>query len=67
MQFVRKHRKLSIIILLILVFGMIASFTFARYIYNIVYDYILETKEFYFNSSILNVNNKTYKNRRFKK
>lgn len=61
MQFVRKHRKLSIIILLILVFCMIASFTFARYIYNIVYDYILETKEFYFNSSILNVNNKTYR------
>ena len=61
MQFIRKHRKASIIVLLVLIFGMIASFTFARYIYNVVYDYILETKGFYFNSSILTVNNKSYK------
>lgn len=61
MRYIREHKKASIIVLCVLVFGLIASFTFARYIYNVVYDYILETKGFYFNSSILSVNNKTYR------
>lgn len=61
MHFVRKHKKLSIIILICLVGFVLFSATLGRYIYNIVDSYILETRGFYFNSSVLSVNTKEYK------
>lgn len=60
MKYIRNHKKLSIIILIILVVFLIISITLGRYILNIVNNFILETKSFYFNSSILTINNKGY-------
>ena len=60
MKYIRNHKKLSIIILIILVIFLIISITLGRYILNIVNNFILETKSFYFNSSILTINNKGY-------
>lgn len=61
MRFVRKHKKLSIIILCSLAVFILFSATLGRYIYNIIDSYILETKGFYFNSSVLAVNTKEFK------
>ncbi len=61
MQFVRNHKKLSMIVLLILFFLLIFGFTYARYIYRIIDNYILESKGFYFNSSVLSLSDKSYK------
>ncbi len=60
MKFIRKHKKISIAVLIILFIFVIIATIFGRYIRNIVYNYILETKAFYFNSSILNINGKNY-------
>ena len=60
MQFIRKHKKISIITAIVLCLLLIASFTFGRYIYNVIHNYILETKEFYFNSNILTIDDKEY-------
>ncbi len=60
MNFVRKHKKISIIVLLVLVVLLSISLVFSRYILNLVNNYILETKGFYFNSTVLNVNDKGY-------
>ena len=60
MDFVRKHRKISIIILLILIILLGGGLVFSRYVLNLVNNYILETKGFYFNSTVLNVNDKGY-------
>lgn len=60
MKYIREHKKLSIIILIILVIFLIISLTLGRYILNILNNFILETKSFYFNSSILTINNKGY-------
>ena len=61
MKFIRKHRKLSVFILIILVLFVFFGSTFARYIYNKIDNFILETKDFYFNSSILSTDTSLYK------
>lgn len=60
MEFIRKHRKLSVIVLICLIIFLIISVAFGKYILNIVNNFILETKSFYFNSSVLTMNNKAY-------
>ncbi len=61
MKFIRTHKKLSICLLIIAIFILLFGSTFARYIYNVINNYILESREFYFNSSILDINGKDYK------
>lgn len=60
MKLVREHKKISIIILFFLVFLLLFGFSYAKYVYNIVDSYILETKGFYFNSSVMSINGKNY-------
>lgn len=61
MDFIREHKKLSILILFIALLVLIFGTTFARYVYNVIHNHILESNEFYFNSSILDMNGKQYK------
>lgn len=61
MKFIREHKKLSIILLISLVFLILCGITFGKYIYNAIDNYILETKGFYFKSSVLSMNTKEYK------
>ncbi len=60
MKYIREHKKISIVVLIALVIFLFVYVVFGRYIHNIISQYLLETKEFYFNSSILNVNGKNY-------
>lgn len=60
MKFIRKHKKISIITLSILVIFLTIGLVYGRYIHNILNQYLLETKGFYFNSSILKVNGKNF-------
>ena len=60
MEFIRKHRKFSTFVMSILVIFLILSVVFARYIYNIINNYILETKHMYFYSSVLDVNGRNF-------
>ena len=60
MEFVRKHKKISITVLIVLFIILILGFAYGRYLYNIINNYILETKAFYFNSSVLGINNNKY-------
>ncbi|MDD5888708.1 MAG: hypothetical protein PUC82_04390 [bacterium] len=60
MQFIREHKKTSIIVMIFLSLFLLFEVTYAGYIRNILKNYILETKEFYFNSSVLNVNGKVH-------
>ena len=60
MEFIRKHRKFSTFVMSILVIFLLLSVVFARYIYNIINNYILETKHLYFYSSVLDVNGKNF-------
>ena len=60
MKYIRKHKKSSLFLVIVLVFFLLISAAFGRYIHNIISQYLLETKGFYFNSSILNVNGKNY-------
>lgn len=60
MKFIREHRIASMIILVLLLVFFLATVVFGRYIKNIVNEFILETKAFYFNSSILAVNGKNF-------
>ena len=60
MKFIRKHKIISTSILLVLVAFFIVGIVYAKYIYNIINNYILESKKFYFNSSVLSMNNKQY-------
>ena len=60
MNFIRKHKKVSIAVLCVLVITVLIFSIYGRYIRNILHNYILETKAFYFNSSILQVNGKHY-------
>ena len=60
MKYIRKHKKLSIITLVVLVGFLVLGVAYAKYFLNIINNYILETKKFYFNSSVLGVNNKQY-------
>ena len=61
MDFVRKHKKLSILILVIAILVLIFGTTLARYIYNVIHNYILESNEFYFNSTVLDMNGRQYR------
>ena len=61
MDFIREHKKLSILILIIAILVLLFGTTFARYIYNIVHNHILESNGFYFNSTVLAMNGKQYK------
>ncbi len=58
MKFIREHRTVSMIILVLLMIFFFTTIVFGRYIKNIINEYILETKAFYFYSSILDVNGK---------
>ena len=60
MNFIRKHRKISLLLLISLIIVFSVSIVFGRYIHNILNQYLLETKGFYFNSSILNVNGRNF-------
>ena len=60
MEFIRKHRKFSTFVMYVLVFFLVLSVVFARYIYNIINNYILETKRMYFYSSVLDVNGRNF-------
>jgi len=60
MKFVREHRTASIILLLLSFLFLTTTVVYGRYIRNIINNFILETKAFYFNSSILNINGKNY-------
>ena len=60
MRFIREHKKVSIIIVIFLSLFLLFEVTYAGYVRNIVDNYILETKGFYFNSSVLNVNGKVH-------
>ena len=60
MRFIREHKTASKIVVVSLFIFLFVSFTFGRYIKNILNSYILETKGFYFNSTILAVNGKNY-------
>ena len=60
MKFVRKHKKISIALVIVLFLFVIVASIFGRYIRNIIHNYILETMSFYFNSSVLNINGKNY-------
>ena len=60
MKFIRKHKKLSIIGILSLAVFLVISVAYGRYIRNVIYDFLLETRAFYFNSSILSSSGKNY-------
>ena len=60
MNFVRRHKTVSIIVLVVSSIFLIVSLAYGRYIKNIINNYLLETKSFYFNSSVLGVNGKNY-------
>ena len=60
MQYVRNHKKLSIVILISLTLLLLFGLTYAKYVYKIFDNYILETKGFYFNSSVMTINNKNH-------
>lgn len=61
MKFIRAHKKISIVVLVVAMLIILFGSTLARYIYNVVNNYILESREFYFNSTILDMNGKDYK------
>lgn len=60
MKFIREHKKVSIAVLSSLVVVLLIVTVFGRYIRNIIQNYILETKAFYFNSTVLKINGKNY-------
>ena len=60
MNFIRKNKTISIIVLVLLIFFLFIGVVFGRYIKNLLTHYILETQGFYFNSSVLAVNDKKY-------
>ena len=61
MDYIRNHKKASILILILAIIILLFGTTVARYIYNIIHNYILESREFYFNSTVLDMNGKQYK------
>ena len=60
MNFVREHKTGSLIVLILCVIFLTTTVVFGRYIRNVINNFILETKAFYFNSSILSINGKNY-------
>ena len=60
MKFIREHRTASTVVLILLVIFLTVTVVFGRYIKNILNEFILETKAFYFNSYVLSPNGKNY-------
>ena len=60
MKFIRKHKKASTVLLILLVLLLLFGLSYAKYVYDIVDSYILETKGFYFNSSVMSITGKNY-------
>lgn len=60
MKFFRKHKVISVSIICTILVLLFTTTTYGRYIRNILNNYILETKAFYFNSSVLAVNGKNF-------
>ena len=60
MKFVRDHKLVSIIVLCVSSLFLFVTVAFGRYIKNIINNYLLEAKAFYFNSTVLGVNGKNY-------
>lgn len=60
MKFVREHKPVSIIVLIVSSLFLFVTVTYGRYIKNIINNYILEARAFYFNSTVLAVNGKNY-------
>lgn len=61
MDFVREHKRLSTIILIVAILLLLFGTTFARYVYNVIHNHILESNEFYFNSSVLSMDGSEFK------
>lgn len=61
MKFFWQNKKLSIAVIIFLIIFLLFGVTYARYIYNFIDNYILESKGFYFNSSVLSINDKSYR------
>ena len=59
MSFIREHRLVSIIVLTVATLFLLVT-VFGKYIRNIINNYLLETKAFYFNSTVLSINGKNY-------
>ena len=53
-----KKKKYLLLLIPIILIGLTA--TFSRYIYNKLSEHYLESKEFYFYSDVLTIDNKTY-------
>lgn len=60
MKFFHEHKKISVCIICTIILLLAISTTFSKYIKNFINNVILETKAFYFNSSVLSVNGKNY-------
>lgn len=60
MNFFRKNKKASIILIILLIVISLFGFTYARYVKNILNEYILESKGFYFNSKYLSAKGSKY-------
>ena len=60
MNFIRKHRTISIIVLIVLIIFLFVVIAFGKFIKNILSNYFLETQGFYFYSSVLDINDKKY-------
>lgn len=60
MNYIRKNRKKSIFLLVFLIVSLLVGITFGKYVLSSLREFLLETKAFYFRSSILNVNGKSY-------
>lgn len=60
MKFVREHKLVSIIVLCVSTLFLFVTVAFGRYIKNIINNYLLEAKSFYFNSTVLGINGKNY-------
>ena len=58
-NYLRKHKKIILIIVSILSFTLLT--TYGRYIYNAIHDFILESQGFYFSSSVLTSYGSGYK------
>ncbi len=56
----KKIKKYLVLLILVVVSGFILSitYTFAKYVTNVVWDYYLESKEFYFSSDYLDTDDK---------
>lgn len=54
----KRKDKIILILLIIVVLAVATTFTLGKYVYNSIWNYYLESKEFYFESDLLDINNK---------